>query len=76
MEKSSSQPYINRIYEEYSTWVGKMKTLDKDILEKQKEKIFVTYDVVECFFRNWMEETSENRRKYAKLLSDILRLVE
>jgi hypothetical protein len=76
MDANTSSPYINKIYVEYSNWIGKMKGLDKEILEKHKEKMFVTYDTVESFFKDWMGETSENRRKYIKLLSDILRLIE
>jgi hypothetical protein len=64
----------DKMFKVFSDWVQKVSTMDPTGRIRYQQKLFATYDAIDSFFRNWMDDTSENRRKYLKLLSDILRL--
>lgn len=70
------QPDIEKLFEVYSSWVKQLEKYPKQALESLQDRILSTYDVVESFFKTWMENNSENRRRYFKLLSEILKLTK
>ena len=70
------QPDIEKWFKVYSSWVKQLEKYPKQALESLQDRILSTYDVVESFFKTWMENNSENRRRYFKLLSEILKLTK
>ena len=66
---------FDKMFDVYFDWVNKMSKLDEESLEQYKERLFITYDSIESFFKTWMKDNSENRRRYFKLLANILKLV-
>ncbi len=68
------QPDIEKLFQVYMEWVEQVQKYPKKVLESFQERILATYDTVESFFSNWMDNSSENRRRYLKLLSELLKL--
>jgi hypothetical protein len=68
------QPDIEKLFKVYMDWVEQLQKYPKKVLESFQDRILATYDTVDNFFQNWMENNSENRRKYLKLLSELLKL--
>lgn len=72
--KNQYQNDITNLFNVYFEWVENLRKLDKEILKKYHDRILMSYDAVDAFFKTWMENNKENRHKYLKLLSEILKL--
>ncbi len=70
------QPEIEKLFNVYMDWVEQVQKYPEQVLKSIHDRLLATYDTVESFFKNWMENTSENRRRYFRLLSEILKLTK
>lgn len=67
---------IENLFDVYLNWISNFRKLDKEIISRYQNKILETYDTVYFFFQSWMENTSKNRHKFLKLLSELLKLTQ